>query len=564
MESKGKNKLTLTALILMIFTSVYGFTNMPRTFYLMGYSGIIWYIISAILFFIPYAFMMAEYGAAFRKEKGGIYSWMAKSVNPKFAFIVTFMWFSSNLIWMVSVSSSIWIPLSNVLFGKDTTASWNILGLQGPRAMAILAIILLIIITFISSKGLNKISKITSIGGTVVALANVVLILGGLIVLVSNGFSTAQGFNLQEFIHSPNPSYQSPLGVLGFVVFAIFAYGGLEVIGGLVDQTENSKKNFPKGIKISAFIIVVGYAIGILCIGFFVNWNRDLTGPDVNMANIAYIIVNYLGFYIGQAIGLSLNACTLLGDFFARFIGLSMFLSLIGAFFALTYSPLKQLIEGTPKDIWPEKWTILNKEKMPATAMWIQCITVIIFVLCCSMGGEDSSKFFNYLILMGNVAMTLPYMFLSFAFPFFKKKKEIEKPFEVFKSYKSSLIWSIIVTLTVGFANLFTIIQPLTLPEKDYTAVVFQLSGPIVFGILAWLIYRRYENNVLKLKISNINNKIDDKLEKIENAEEDITNDEIGLIGSENPNDGHSNFHEVTSITEEEVISITEKNDKSK
>lgn len=533
MESKEKSKLTLTALILMIFTSVYGFTNMPRTFYLMGYSGIIWYIMSAILFFIPYAFMMAEYGAAFRKEKGGIYSWMAKSVNPKFAFIVTFMWFSSNLIWMVSVSSSIWIPLSNVFFGKDTTSTWNIFGLTGPRAMSVLAIILLIIITFISSKGLNKISKITSIGGTVVALSNVVLILGGFFVLASNGFKTAQGFNMEQFIHSPNPAYQSPLGVLGFVVFAIFAYGGIEVVGGLVDQTENPKKNFPKGIKISAFVIVIGYAIGILCIGFFVNWNRDLTGSDVNMANIAYIIVNYLGYYIGEAIGLSASACTMLGNFFARFIGLSMFLALIGAFFALSYSPLKQLIEGTPKDIWPEKWTRLNKENMPATAMWIQCLTVIIFVLCCSIGGDDSSKFFNYLILMGNVAMTLPYMFLSFAFSFFKKKKEIVKPFEVYKNYKSALVWSIIVTLTVGFANIFTIIQPLTSEKKDYVAVIFQISGPIIFGFLAWLIYRRYENNVLKKQISNIDNKIDTELEKIEKAEEEVTSETIGVIDIE-------------------------------
>ncbi|WP_288679308.1 glutamate/gamma-aminobutyrate family transporter YjeM [uncultured Clostridium sp.] len=533
MESKEKSKLTLTALILMIFTSVYGFTNMPRTFYLMGYSGIIWYIMSAILFFIPYAFMMAEYGAAFRKEKGGIYSWMAKSVNPKFAFIVIFMWFSSNLIWMVSVSSSIWIPLSNVFFGKDTTSTWNIFGLTGPRAMSVLAIILLIIITFISSKGLNKISKITSIGGTVVALSNVVLILGGFFVLASNGFKTAQGFNMEQFIHSPNPAYQSPLGVLGFVVFAIFAYGGIEVVGGLVDQTENPKKNFPKGIKISAFVIVIGYAIGILCIGFFVNWNRDLTGSDVNMANIAYIIVNYLGYYIGEAIGLSASACTMLGNFFARFIGLSMFLALIGAFFALSYSPLKQLIEGTPKDIWPEKWTKLNKENMPATAMWIQCLTVIIFVLCCSIGGDDSSKFFNYLILMGNVAMTLPYMFLSFAFSFFKKKKEIVKPFEVYKNYKSALVWSIIVTLTVGFANVFTIIQPLTSEKKDYVAVIFQISGPIIFGLLAWLIYRRYENNVLKKQISNIDNKIDTELEKIEKAEEEVTSETIGVIDIE-------------------------------
>ena len=109
-DGKGQ-KLTLISLILMIFTSVFGFTNIARAYYLMGYAAIPWYIISAITFFIPYAFMMCEYGAAFRKEKGGIYSWMNRSVGEKYAFIVTFMWFASNIIWLVSVSSSIWVPL---------------------------------------------------------------------------------------------------------------------------------------------------------------------------------------------------------------------------------------------------------------------------------------------------------------------------------------------------------------------------------------------------------------------------------------------------------------------
>ena len=39
MAEKTK-KLTMGALILMIFTSVYGFNNMPRSFYLMGYGAI--------------------------------------------------------------------------------------------------------------------------------------------------------------------------------------------------------------------------------------------------------------------------------------------------------------------------------------------------------------------------------------------------------------------------------------------------------------------------------------------------------------------------------------------
>ena len=100
-SKKSTSKLTLMALILMIFTSVFGFNNIPRAFYLMGYSAIPWYIFGAIAFFIPYAFMMAEFGAAYKDEKGGIYSWMESSVGRKFAFIGTFMWFSSYIVWMV-------------------------------------------------------------------------------------------------------------------------------------------------------------------------------------------------------------------------------------------------------------------------------------------------------------------------------------------------------------------------------------------------------------------------------------------------------------------------------
>ncbi len=68
----------------MIFTSVFGFANSPSAYYLMGYSAIPFYIFSALLFFIPFALMMAEMGAAYRKEEGGIYSRMNNSVGPRF------------------------------------------------------------------------------------------------------------------------------------------------------------------------------------------------------------------------------------------------------------------------------------------------------------------------------------------------------------------------------------------------------------------------------------------------------------------------------------------------
>ncbi|MGL5648353.1 MAG: glutamate/gamma-aminobutyrate family transporter YjeM [Clostridium sp.] len=495
-HSNHKNKLTLISLILMIFTSVFGFTNIARAFLLMGYSAIPFYIISAITFFIPYAFMLSEFGAAFRKERGGIYSWMDKSVGPKYAFIVTFMWYTSYLIWMVSTSSSIWVPLSNLFFGQDTTSTWSFLGLGPAKTMALLGIFLIIIITFAASKGLDSIKKITSIGGTFVALANIVLLVGAFIVLIANGFKVAEPITTSAFFSSPNPSYQSPIGLLGFMVFAVFAYGGLESIGGLVDQTENPEKTFPRGIKIGAIIIAIGYSLGILCVGFFTNWSGVLSRSTVNMANAGYIVMGNLGYSVGTALHLSVHTSVTIGLWFSRFIGLSMFLALIGAFFTLTYSPIKQLIEGTPKELWPAKLIKLDeKTGMPKNAMWIQCLIVIIVIAIASFGGDTATTFLNYLILMSNVAMTIPYAFIALAFIWFKKNDKIEKPFVIYKSVRSSTIAVIIVVITVAFANIFTIIKPI-LESKDYVSTAFQVVGPIVFTLIAILIYGRYERRL--------------------------------------------------------------------
>ena len=185
-ENKQMSKLTLVALILMIFTSVFGFNNIPRAFYLMGYSAIPWYLFGAIAFFIPYAFMMAEYGAAFKEEKG-IYAWMERAVGAKFAFVGTFMWFASYIVWMVSVSSSIWVPLSNLIFGSDVTSTWSLFGLNAPKTLAILGVVLIVVITYLSTKGLKSISKIASVGGFFVTSANIVLLVGALIIFGGNG-----------------------------------------------------------------------------------------------------------------------------------------------------------------------------------------------------------------------------------------------------------------------------------------------------------------------------------------------------------------------------------------
>lgn len=500
MSSNGSNskKLSLIALILMIFTQVYGFNNMPRSFLLMGYGSIPFFILAAIFFFLPFAFMMGEYGAAFKDEKGGIYSWMEKSVNTKYAFIATFMWYSSGIIWMVNTAPALLIALSNAIKGNDVTGSLHFLGLNSPQVIGILGIIWILFVTIISSRGLDKIKKVTSIGGTAVAILNVVLIVGALVVLIGNHGQLAQPINsAADIIKSPNPAYQNPFAILSFLVFAIFAFGGIEVVGGLVDETENAEKTFPKGLTISAIIIAVGYCVGLFCIGMFTNWNDVLSSDKVHMANVGYIVMQNLGYQIGQVFGATQQVSMTIGLWVARFVGLSMFLCLCGAFFAMTYSPLKQLIEGSPKGLFSDKIT-KTKNDIPVTAMWIQAITVIVIIALVSFGGDTASKFFDVLISMTNVAATLPYMFLSFAFIFFKRKQNINKPFIMFKGEGISLIFTIIVTATIGFANIFSIIEPAL--NHDWLTAFWSVAGPVFFTIVALLIFKNYEKKQKNLK----------------------------------------------------------------
>lgn len=489
--ANGKKKMSLAGLILMIFTSVYGFNNMPRSFYLMGYGAIPFFLVSAVIFFVPFAFMIAEYGSAFKDERGGIFSWMEKCVNTKYAFVATFMWYTSYVVWLVNISSGIMVPTSNAIFGTDTTAGWSLFGLNGTQTLGILGVVFIVTVTFFSSKGTGAIQKVASVGGIACMALNGLLFIGALLVFFGNGGKLQQPLpELSDLFVSPNPAYHGIIPILSFLVYALFAYGGTEAVGGLVDETENPEKNFGKGLTIAAVVIAIGYALGIFCMGIFTNWDAVLASDTVHKGNASYVIMNNLGYQLGAAFGASEAACVQIGNGVARFMGLSIVCSLSGAVFTLIYAPLKQLIEGSPKGLLPEKFCEME-DGMPKKALKIQMIVVVVMVLFIAMGGDSASKFFDILTCMTNVAMTLPYLFISGAFINFKRKKEIKKPFVIYKKENLAFTFTILVTFTVVFANVFTIIQPAI--DGDVKTTVWSIVGPLLFTTVALVLHARYE-----------------------------------------------------------------------
>ncbi|GAB2028013.1 glutamate/gamma-aminobutyrate family transporter YjeM [Lactovum odontotermitis] len=506
MEKTKKAKLTAVSLALMIFTAVYGFGNVPLAFYQMGYGAIPWYILSAIVFFLPFSLMVTEFGSSFKKERGGIYSWMEKSVGPGFALTGTLMWYMSWVTWFVAVGNRILVPIANVVFGSS-----DIINETPTWLMSILAIIIMGIVTLASMNGIGWIKRVASIGGIASVSLNFILIIAAIILMIHQHGIPATSLTWSALWTTPNPNLQPVTFVtlIAFLVYAIFAYAGVESVGGLVDETEKPERNFPRGILIATAVIMIGYSLMILLNGFVINYAKDwlpmMKDGTLTQGNLTYVMMQQLGEHIGSAFGLSASGITLMGTIFARYVGISMLLALTGAFFTLIFSPLKQLMEGAPEDMWPGK---LGKVEngVPRTAMKWQFFIVSAFLIMnmvislINAGAAD--QFFLVLTNMGNVASSLPYVFIVIAYIKYKQNDSIEKPFVVMKNKTFAIVVAWISAFVIIMADLFTMIQPVIDHFQDpegvswssvFTNILSMAAGPIVFGIFAWWLMKNYK-----------------------------------------------------------------------
>lgn len=487
-----KKKLSLVAFVLMILTSVFGVANIGIGFYRMGYVAIPMFIVGGLFYFVPYTLMMIEFGTGFKNESGGIYTWMRRSVNVKFAFVTIFLWYASYLIWMFNKSLTLWVPLSYALLGQDiTTMPLNVGGLYfGPFLIGVLAIIFTISIGLLVSTGPSKFAKISAIGGLAVIALNIILILGGIFAFVYNGFELQETLNVKTLTTSPNVEYQSLLPFLGFLVFSVFVFGGMEAMAGVSDELENPERDLKKGIALSSFILIGCQVVGILMVGAIMPWSEF--GDNVSSLQSLFIIMQNLGATLGHATG---GDGHILGQILLRFSGFAIFLTFVGGFIALTYAPLIQLIEGTPKEFWPESFKKQNKHGMPIKAIIAQATIVVTFLALKSIFGifdpEGANKLYELAITMTNVSMTIPYIFLIFAWYKYRQNDNLKKDIIMIKSKAMVLVATILSLTVVIFGNVFTIISPFLQEKPDIETGVWTIIGPLAFLIMALLIYNK-------------------------------------------------------------------------
>ncbi len=207
----------------------------------IGVSSITIWIITAVLFFIPYGLINAELGAAY-PEDGGIFAWVKRAFGDLNATLVGWFYWVNVAFWMpaVFVAFSWWFTLA---YAPSLPVFWS----------AAIAVALCWLVVYVGIRGIHVSVLVTSIAA--VLKVGVLIIFGvlGIIYGIQNGL--ANDFSIGSFV----PSFSDTLVFAPAIVYNLL---GFELISSVSSELDEPGKNIPKMTIMAGVMIAALYVFG--------------------------------------------------------------------------------------------------------------------------------------------------------------------------------------------------------------------------------------------------------------------------------------------------------------
>jgi glutamate:GABA antiporter len=210
-----------------------------------GAQAILWLIVSAVTFLIPYGLITAELGAAFPTE-GATYDWVRLAYGHFAGAVVSVLYWLSNPIWLGGTLTATAIAASDALWGSSIT------GNQG--AETVFGFLFIWVAVTMNILSLRYMKWVPNLG----ALTRLLLLGFFAILVVVAGLKGGFHGGLGGFF----PSDATVLiGVIGVIVFQ---WIGFELQTNASEEMENPQRDIPRAVYASGLISFLGYAIPIL------------------------------------------------------------------------------------------------------------------------------------------------------------------------------------------------------------------------------------------------------------------------------------------------------------
>lgn len=410
----------------------------------IGPSSISWWLITLVLFFIPYGLITAEMGTMI-PEQGGLYVWIKNAFGEKWAARTT---------WLYWVNVALWMPSVYILFaGMFAQLFFPEMGLW---LQIIIGIAMTWLTVWIGTITLDAGKWIPNLGAIIKTLIMLVIGVGAFIFAAKNGVANDLSFK------SILPEWGAGLAFLPVIVYNFM---GFELMSGASGEMKNPGRDIPRAIIISGALIAVFYLLGT--VGILMALPLDQLGLVSGIIDTLQVLLGTTG--IGGAVVIGLGVAALF-SFLANMV-------------TWTIGANRTAAEAAKEKELP---AVFGKEhpvhKTPVGAFLLTgIVSTAVMVLYGFMAGSAEDLFWT-LFAFSSMVFLLPYLML---FPAFVKLRKTHptaaRPYKVPGGLTVATILAIICEIFIVQAIVFFIWVP-------GEPIDWAFAAPVLIGVVVTLI----------------------------------------------------------------------------
>jgi putative glutamate/gamma-aminobutyrate antiporter len=434
-----------------------------------GFSSLFFYIAAAIGFFIPSALVSAELASGWPKN-GGIYAWVKEAFGHKAGFLAVWLQWVENVVYYPAALSFVAICIS---YSIDPSLAQN-------QYFTFFTILLLFWgATFINLQGMKISGLVSSLGVLSGTIVPGLLIIGLGIFWYFSNQPSAISMDLKSFIPD-----LSGINQLSFLAGTMLGFAGIEMSAAHARDVPNPRKEFPKAIMLSTFIILALSILGTLAIAVAIPQNQiNLLSGGID-ALILFFKQYHLSFLI---------------PLLSLLIGFGAFSTVL----TWIIGPSRALLTAAQDGDLPPILHKTNSKQMPVSMLVLQGI-IVTFLATVFLVLPDVSSSFWVLIALASILYSAMYviMFIT-AIKLRYSQPNVERPYKI--GLGNAGMW--VVSTLGSLVSLFVIVVGFLPPDHIVNKgryVTILLSGFFIFLLTPFfiLMFKNPNWNVDKDKVT--------------------------------------------------------------
>ena len=285
-----QKKLGVFSIVMITVGAVDSIRNLPASA-LLGSHLIVLYIIAAVLFFLPAAFVSAELASS-ESQLSGVYDWVSRAFGPLSGVLAVWFQWTENLFWYPTILAFIASTLGYLIAPTLATNKVFIAG------VIMVSFWLVTIVNLLGIRASALFASFCTIAGLIIPMA-VIIIMGGCWLWWHH--SVQLTFTATSLL--PNWHDSSMWSSLNAVILSLM---GIEIATVHARSVRDPRRVYPVALCVSGLILILTLVLGSLAIAVTVPHNQ--INPLLGLMQVikifftSYHIQAWIPYFIGLVV----------------------------------------------------------------------------------------------------------------------------------------------------------------------------------------------------------------------------------------------------------------------